>query len=123
MKHLKSYENIENIRPTQNDYVIVDPNNTRSEPNVPNIKELFHNFINNNIGQIHTSRLENDKDINSQKIFRVNYPDPPEKLKRFFLYDWSVKKYGIVVKESKIIEFSKNVEDIEVILQSKKYNL
>jgi len=121
MKYIKTYESIQN-GPTTNNYVIVDPNNIRSEPTVPKIKEMFHDFINNNIGQIKDWYFSDSN--NTQKIFSVIYlVEPPKKLKQFFMYDSTSGKYMISIRESKIIYFSDNIEDVEIKIRANKYNL
>jgi len=110
MKYIKTFEN----NRFDTDYVIVNPIGIRSEPTVPKIKEAFHEFINNNVGSV-LSKID--------KIYSVYYENIPKKLIPFFLYNFGIKKYYISIKEEKILQKSKNKEDLEAYIQAKKYNL
>lgn len=121
MKYLKSFEY--NIFDPE--YVIVNPIGIRSEPTVPKVKEAFYDFINNNVGLVISKRdsfFKNEKNI----IYSVAYFNVPKTLKQFFMFDnnyYIGYNYYISVKEEKIIKISKNKEDIELYITSKKYNL
>ena len=115
MKYLKKFEyNIFNP-----DYVIINPRGIKSEPTVPKIQELFYDFINNNIGIVITK-----VPYHETNIYAIGYDNVPKKLLPFFMYNHSyTKKYYISVREEKIIKKSKDKEELEAYINSKKYNL
>ena len=117
MKYIKRFEYNSISDPN---YVIVNPLGIKSEPTVPKIKELFHDFIDNNIGLI--INLSNGY---LSKIYSVAYDNVPKKLLPFFMFDYGrgTKKYYISVREEKIIKKSKDKEELEAYINSKKYNL
>lgn len=110
MKHIKTYEDVY----YHYNYVLVDPNGIRSEPTgrYAGAKDYFHNFINDNVGYVEAGHDD---------IVTVSYPEPPFKLKRFFMYQYD--NYVISIRTKKIISYSKNKEDIEALISSKNYNL
>ena len=84
--------------------------------------ELFSIFLSKNIGQIKNSCLDNGYD------FLVQYDTIPVNLNRFFSYYEDDKYFSnngccrsMYIKEIKY--FSKDREDLEVIIEAGKYNL
>jgi len=114
MKHLKTLETISND-PQIGDYVIIKSYSPVDEVN---------DFINNNIGQI--IDISQSKYSFSKYRLSIIYDNIPSEIKQYFennnikgtFYD-GFRDY----KFSDIIEYSKNKEDLEIILSSNKYNL
>lgn len=111
MKFIKKFESKNQFK-----YVLVDPIGIRSEPTVPKIKKIFHNFINNNVGEITSDYTK----LSNEDIVRVRYLNVPKKLKQFFLFN---NGYEISIRVKKIITHSENKEDIEALIDANKYNL
>ncbi len=96
--------------------------------------EDLRKFIDNNIGIITKKRKPNLKwgEAEFTTYYSVKYDNIPEEFKRFFKSDDG--SYHISndeetfsgtneVEENEIIHFSKNKEDLELILDTNKYNL
>jgi len=110
----KIYEKINDHKLEVGDYVLC--NDT-----VPS--EDIRNFISNNIGVcVNDFNVENSNDEFKSEYYEytIQYKDIPEKLKiwRWFSIGGERTMYG-----EEIIYWSKNREDLEEILMSKKYNL
>jgi len=103
----KIYESINDGEPEIGDYVICDPD----------FRNLF-NFINNNIGQIINYPSTTDKYV-------IKYENVPESIYSFFDVNISLSghTYKRYFQRDEIIYWSKNKEDLEHLIQSKKYNL
>jgi len=140
MKHLKTYEMINNDNqkiPEIGDYVICKDTPFHNNFHIALNKALFENFTLNNIGQIIDIKflsnkictkyyvkydtdiqddilnygfikLENIGDITNYKIY------PVKNISYTNITDFEYKE---------ILYFSKNKEDVETYLSSKKYNL
>ena len=109
MKYIKRFENIENT-PKIGDYVICQDIIARYE-----VKD----FISNNIGQIIYIVIDTGS-------FSVQYENVPKEFKSFFYStEYKMKYYSGLRKmmPEEIIKFSKNKEEIEDYLITKKYNL
>lgn len=112
MKYIKRFES------NNSEYAIVNPNGIKSEPTVPKIKELFHDFINNSVGLI-----IGEGDVFNYTVYSIGYNNVPFNLKRFFLFSGGYQMYYISVKEEKIIKKSKDKEELKAYINSKKYNI
>jgi hypothetical protein len=71
----------------------------------------FESFINNNIGKL----FEVDFKFNE---IEVEYENVPENIKKIWFYNNTV-----VFNISDIVEYGKTIEELELKLASKKYNL
>ena len=113
MKYLRTYELYE-TKPEVGDYVICE------ESKIPKIK----NFISNNIGRIFYYIDTDVKKFSVCKDFRyiVEYDNVPEYITDFFEDVWT-EKQSRRMSLDEIKHWSKNKEDLEVILNTKKYNL
>ena len=98
MKYIKSYES--KSKPQIGDYVKIRSLGQDITP--------FKIFLDNNIGKI--------KDINKKNVY-VHYEYVPDNFKLSFPKD------SRVFLSSQISEFSKNKEDIELIISANKYNI
>ena len=103
MKYIKKFENVS--KPKIGDYVIGEINNIHSS-------DMLKNYIKNSIGEI-TFIFREDRVIS-------RYFDIPKNLKRNF-YDGQ-NNDQIVIYTNKIVGFGTK-EEMELILNSKKYNL
>lgn len=113
MKHLKTYENVNNNESQVGDYVLCKPNNMDVLFGTKNQKTNLKNFIQNNIGII--------KKITADEI-QVKYHDVPFTINKFFNYDNTLS-----FELDEIIISSSDIEDIkkeyELRFTSNKYNL
>jgi hypothetical protein len=108
MKYLKTFE-LDKNEPEVGDYVICE------ESKYPNIKK----FISTNIGKI--IYYIDDTESIGYKLYKnyryiVKYNNMP---KKFDSFNNKTRR----MKRDEIIHWSKNKEDLEIILNSKKYNL
>lgn len=110
MKYIKSYENIQE-EPQVGDYIIM--HTITIEPNA-------FKFINNNIGQILT--IEPGLSQN-KKLLSIAYDNVPAEITEWFNWDSFIMKYVKRFSDRFIVAFSKNKEDLEHIIDAKKYNL
>lgn len=120
MKHLKSYIDIKNsILPGY--YVILIPEQLRGyEVLDEKYKKKFENFIKNNAGIVGSFHHTRD----GYKILNINYEnEPPKNIKPAFLYDFTRKQYYVSAFSDKVLEFGRTKEELELKLQSNKYNL
>jgi hypothetical protein len=116
MKHLKSFENINNILQI-GDYVICSENVVSNK----NSKE----FIKSNIGR-YIKYLSYGKDIVLNYRYVIEYEDVPIELRRgSYDFDWESGSNHLCIRSTRedILFFSDKKEDIEFFLTSKKYNL
>ena len=113
--YLKTYENFKK-EPEAGDYVICNENN--------NLSSNICNFISNNIGKI-VYYINNDefKKYNVQKDYRyiIEYDNIPANIQTYFSY--TVAEDCRRMSRDEIIYWSKNREDLEAIIDAKKYNL
>jgi len=115
MKHVKKYEFFTFRDMRSGDYIL------RKNVDMQHYKYIFDNsdyekiidYLSNTIGEICTIYTDN-------KI-KVKYKPTQEYLK-FFKYDKNVGYY-ITLKVKDVLDFSSNKEDLEMIIQSNKYNL
>jgi len=107
MKHIKKYKNINIEEPVYNDWVIC--------AEVLNTDKDLDNFISNNIGKI--VDIKYIYDINDDQ-YTIKYDDVPYTLEYRF-----TKLNTRLMYKNEIKYWSKNKEDLEIILQANKYNL
>ena len=107
MKYIKTFENIENL-PEIDDWVIMK---TLSSHNI------VKNFINNTIGEVVNLDKTNIQNID----ITVMYYDIPEDFKKLMNVDSDV--YVREFRSNQIVEFAKTKEELELKLQSNKYNI
>jgi hypothetical protein len=112
MKYLKRFENID--KTFIGKYVLL---NLKGK-NILNAEAI--EFLENTSGEI---IAEYDKKITYEKIITVKYDNIPDNIKKFFSYSINNKFWVRNFYSSDIIFFSKNKDDIETFIQSKKYNL
>jgi len=105
MKHIKEYENINNNGIEIGDYVICE--NIYSVP-----YKLLESFLKSNIGRI--------VKFNYNRYF-IAYDDIPEECNDHFIIYHNLKVMDVFRNEIKY--WSKSKKDLEIILQSNKYNL
>jgi hypothetical protein len=134
MRHIKAYENVNDDELKVGDYVLCKDLRELSKNNqFFDVQEIFKNFISKNAGKV-------IKINNNDEIFisygNVNIPD--EILDYAFYTEYSLLKSGIqgyvipgyetysnivAFNKNEIIYFSKNKEDVELSIQTIKYNL
>lgn len=106
MKYLKKYEELldEKVYPKVGYYVIMESAN-----------DDINIFLYNNIGQI----INVYKDDKKRTLIQVKYNNVPKNLYSSFHSDEQMRIFGI----NQIKYMSKNKTDIELLLNSKKYNI
>jgi hypothetical protein len=113
MKHLKTYENVNNNEPKIGDYVLCEINNLDSIFSTNENKYKLDEFVKNNIGII--VRI-------TQNEISVKYHDVPFYITHFFNYN-NILNFN----PDEIVISSLNLEDIkkeyELRFTSNKYNL
>ena len=112
MKHLKYFDN-NNEEPQVGDYVIWEDSTRKVED--------FQNFICNTIGQI--VKIYNDGDYDDDFPYVIKYENIPYEILAAFSYDDYPEKCTRIMCKEEIIHFSKNKEDLEIILKAKEYNI
>ena len=114
MKHIKKFDSKKDSskkeEPQIGDYVICE------EPLTIHIFEELNRFISSNIGQI----VQIDDELPDR--YFIQYLNIPENLKLFFKYLKKITNCR-AMRRKNIIYWSRNKEDLEVILSSNKYNL
>lgn len=113
MKHIKSYENINDDNPQIGDYVICEEQNA-----MINYSKL-NNFFKNNPGKI---KNITDHDINNYVIEFYNVPKDLY-ISYFDIVQGEENLYTRPMSRNELIVFSKNIKDLEFKLSAKKYNL
>jgi len=116
MKYLKKYEEVsDNLQ--IGDYVIcVCTSFTDGK-----IKK----FIDTNIGK-YVRYITNIKDVVDDFRYAIEYDNVPPELYRYsdiFSYESGIENICLRVSRNEIIEYSKNKEDLEAIINANKYNL
>jgi len=118
MKYLKTFEELNIGNPKVGDYVLMK---SKNHPN------SIASFIDNSIGQL--KKIDSYKGINRGGVYygnddevttygyTVEYENIPYKIKYFFTESTRI------FDDTQLVGFSKNKEDIEVLLNAKKYNL
>ena len=116
MKYIKFFEEKEKENPKIGDYVLVKEKNYR-------YKKLY-DFTSNHIGKI-TNEYKNNVDDIVDDVddavrfdYKVKYYNIPSSLIRCFN-----EKSERSMDRSEIIEWSENKEDLEMIINIKKYNM
>ena len=114
MKYLKKFENILNNTPEIGDYVICKETDWFiGQGSLNPLIYIFLNFINTNIGQI--------VDIDYMGYdYMIKYENFPKIIQDYFHYKNETSR-GMASYE--IINHSKNKEELETILMSKKFNI
>jgi hypothetical protein len=108
MKKFEEFVFIGKGDPNINDYVICEPKFIVDSCKIFNVSQTdVENFLKNNIGRI--------IDITSAHYYKIQYNNIPNNIQNFFKY--------FEVKRNEIIKHSKNKEDLEIIIMSKKYNI
>ena len=113
MKYIKEFENISNDDIKVGDYVLVDIHGHSGIG-----PENFINFINNNIGKV----IEIFSPYKLYNNITIEYNNVPEIIRKI----WFIEENGKIIKNiryNKIIANSKNIEDIERILITNKFNI
>lgn len=121
MKHLKLYEEL-NRRIDIDDYVLVHDIYHNFCSDYSDICKEIYNFISNNPGKIR--RIINLK--SEHREYMIDYDNVPENIKSAFKERYVNKKYNqlyMTYTKQEIIFSSKNKNDVEIFLQTKKYNL
>jgi len=109
MNHLKTFEKLNENEPEVGDYILAKWKNA-ADDHPANI------FVANNIGKL--IKIEIDKyDV---VFFLVKYNNIPKELE---LYKSMNNNTSFELKKEDLIKWSKNEEDLEMILQSNKFNL
>jgi len=121
MRYLKTYESIID-GPQIGDYVICDEG--YDEWSMTPYGKKLANFINNNIGNV--VKIRKGTKFNQKNKYTIQYQNIPIELEQAFntwgnknIKDYKIRYFSI--KEIKY--YSKNKEDCEAYLASKKYNL
>jgi hypothetical protein len=115
MKYLKTYEKIFTFGvPEPGDWVIIDYSSSISSP--------IDNFVKNNVGQIIGTGFWGYEDVNGNEqevlTFEIEYFNIPIHLKKHFIAGGSIE-----VERKNIKSWSKNKEELELIINAEKYNL
>jgi hypothetical protein len=130
MNYIKLFETFENT-PQINDYAIVDLRQ-------PTISDDLDIFTQNNISQIKQIKKQDFSPLGNHNAYQIEYEKIPEKYT--FLFQQYVNnkdisystpsinyytniKYRRWIKKDNIIFFSHNINDCELFIQAKKYNL
>lgn len=120
MKYLKTFEDLQN-KPEVGDYVIINVS--------PSADNNVREYIDNTIGVIHTiqdDRVDMWNNVITGNII-VKYINVPNEIRSWFHYEGTRKKYGRKYFRSfdtqQIYAFSKSKEELELMLQTKNYNL
>ena len=120
MKHLKLYESFEK-EPQIGDYVICEDSlvNARGKRGVHDEND-FIDFITNNVGQY---IAENNGEYSFSYQFRyvIKYENIPKNIVGYFTNGRFEDVRGM--KREEILYFSPNKEDLDLIINAKKYNL
>lgn len=117
MKHIKTFENI-NI-PQVGDYVIMNFNANNFSLADNYLYTEYIEFVNNTIGKI--IKIEYDR-YDKYKYIVTEYENVPDSIRYHFNKD-GYNKFTDKSDVRRISAFSRNKEDLEIILQAKKYNL
>lgn len=117
MKHLKAFEEINISNPHTGDYVICYSDSSRM------IESNINLFLSNNIGKVFSV-----DDYNNQ--IDVTYENIPDKLLNFFEGKRKISSseenkstYIITLGQSTIKHLSNDKQELEVILNTKKFNI
>ena len=131
MKYIKKYEDLEE-EPKVGDYVICDEN----VAGLVKYSELVDNFLLTNIGKILVSHSRPKQNLTAPHIFSVTavewynyqyliqYENVPENIKSFFDYE---EEDGFKncrgMERFEIKYFSSSKEDLEILIDVKKYKI
>ena len=102
MKYVKTYQKYMDNQRLRDDYYVICHDNERN---------FLNDFFDNNIGQL----IERDKHL--QCGYCIEYENIPSNLMPYFFLN------SIWLSRNDIKHFSKNKEDLELIIKSKAYNL
>lgn len=126
MKHIKPYSSRNIFGDKQNkeleigDYVLLGDN--RIVRYADEIIDNITNFVSTHIGQYIKLLKKEQEDVMFDWIYVIQYDNVPEELKDYFLSENGFETCKRTNREN-IIHFSKNKEDLEPYINSKKYNL
>jgi len=112
MKYLKTYEEVNERELQIGDYIFCDGSFGFSEE--------VANFIENNIGQ-YVANDSNDRDI-----LIIQYENVPNELRKNLYYtdeNYTTYENAAIMERWEIKYWSPNKEDLEIYLDSNKYNL
>lgn len=107
MKYLKSYENFKD-KPKVGDYVLMRTDSRNIE---------YRNFLKNNIGQITNM---------SDYLVTVKYENVPTNLIKLKIFNWNKSDGGFYYHTfniNKMLVFSDTPDDLELKIDTNKYNL
>ena len=115
MKYLKTFESENQLKSGY--YVACEDNYDYSSEKYYNSERItfLKNFISNNVGQFTRRNYNNDV---GEWTYMIKYDYIPKELQQHF-----TKSGNRYFREYQILFYSKNKEDVEEYLASKKYNL
>ena len=128
MKYIKTFEQKKhketlNIgKPKVGNYIIYKD----SKKSTCEVDILFDEFVANNIGKIYKKRkFASNLTTGEGSGYLVEYDNIPKKIKDYFHTETDNFNEPLIreAKKDEIIYWSKNKEDIEMILAAKKYNI
>lgn len=109
----KIFENINDGEPKVGDFVII------KTKDLPQLYNFYGDFIKTSIGRIWK--------IHSVNFFLIKYENIPKEIKDYFSYSDYSKGLNIgnsiLVHKRDIIYWSKNKEDLDYIIDAKKFNI
>ena len=120
MKINRFNDSLQYDEPSEDDYVLINANKMLSSLS-DDVDKKFINFINNNVGQIYyIYRYSHD--------IKVKYDNIPDDILNRFHNDPDIEIKPIVNNlclfgDSLILDYSKNKEELELNLITKKFNL
>ncbi len=123
MKHLKTFENNNLLSPTPGDYVLCT---TRT----PKMKTELGEFLKHNIGKVvdwfdYDHHHTHDGNIEVYRRFVVEFENLPEEFRHSNpkILSNLPNKNCMIFPLKTIVELSPNKEELEVSMQTKKYNI
>jgi len=106
MKHIKTFEKLNQKKPQVGDYVICQDE-----------EDDLISFMNNNIGKII------DISHNDKIPFDIEYENIPSNIQNYFGFNNNIKNNNRVMSREEILYWSKNKEDLKQIILQRKYNI
>lgn len=121
MKHIKSYEAIDNKQPKIGNYIMMEyPYNVPSFYNNPERFEILQKFLENTIGKVIGVKNYDELDTITRDI-TVLYEYVPTEIRKLFLMvqgGWTIN-----FNHTKIKGFSTSKNKLKLQLSANKYNL
>ena len=114
MKYLKRFENINESEVVVGDYVLLKP----KRRDFLDVESIY--FFENVVGEV---IMIHDNRSDGIIIYSIKYNNIPGEIIKFFNFSYTKGCWHRNFYLSDIIFFSKNREDVEDFIQSKKYNL